>query len=106
MTKDRARRRATRVAEQQKEQRAARTAKATRVQKRRAARQQTKPRRGRVGQVGLRRSRAQRIGIGVAAGLAGAVIWMFADVGLAIGLTALMLLVLPAVVVLLLGRRY
>jgi len=54
----------------------------------------------------MRRSRGQRITIGVVAVLGVALIWLLADWPLAIALTVLWLLALPAFVVLTTGRRY
>lgn len=67
-----------------------------------------KPRtaRGRTGWAGMRRSRGQKLGIAAAAAVVVAVIWLTVDWPLAIGLSALVLLLLPAIVVLTMGRRY
>lgn len=61
---------------------------------------------GRIGWAGMRRSRRQRFTIGAVAVVALALIWIFADWRLAVPLTALLVLALPAVVVLSTGRRY
>lgn len=66
----------------------------------------SRPARRRTGYAGMRRTRRQRLGIAGAAAALLLVIWLFADWRLAIGLTALVLLALPAVVVLTMGRRY
>ncbi|QSB16366.1 hypothetical protein JQS43_08825 [Natronosporangium hydrolyticum] len=62
--------------------------------------------RGRTGFAGMRRTRTQRLGIAAVALVALALIWLFVEWQLAIGLSALVLLVLPAFVVLTMGRRY
>lgn len=54
----------------------------------------------------MRRTRGQRIGIALVAVVGVALIWLLADWALAIGLTALLLVALPAFVVLTTGRRY
>jgi hypothetical protein len=56
--------------------------------------------------VGLRRTRSQRIGIVVLTVLGIVVIWLLAPTPLAVALSVLLLLALPAFVVLTLGRRY
>jgi hypothetical protein len=56
--------------------------------------------------VGLRRTRNQRIGISVLTVLGIVVIWLLAPTPLAVALSVLLLLALPAFVVLTLGRRY
>lgn len=72
------------------------------------SRQRTQGRggRGRTGWAGMRRTRGQRLGITAVAAVAVALIWIFADWQLAVPLTALLVLALPAVVVLTTGRRY
>lgn len=115
MSKQRAQRRAQKIALQQQEVKAAREAKQARTRQRRDERRTTKAGRGRgkgrVGYAGMRRSRQQRIGITVVAAGGVALLWILAalrilDVGLAIALTVLLLVALPAFVVLALGRRY
>lgn len=111
MSKQRAQKRAQRQALEQQEARAARGARQARARQRREGRAKSGRGRGRTGYVGMRRSRRQRVGITVVAGGAIAVLWLFTvfgavDVGLAIALTVLLLVALPAFVVLALGRRY
>jgi Flp pilus assembly protein TadB len=113
VSKQKAQRRAQQQAVQRQEAKAARDAKQARSRQRRAERAKggRSRSRGRVGFAGMRRSRRQRIGITVVAGGAIAVLWLFTvfgavDVGLAIALTVLLLVALPAFVVLALGRRY
>lgn len=60
----------------------------------------------RTGWAGLRRTRAQRAGITAVAVVGTVLIWLFADWPLAIGLTVVWLVALPALVVLTMGRRY
>jgi Flp pilus assembly protein TadB len=96
-------------AKQAKAAQQARQAKAVRRKQRQETRRQVKTRavrRGHVGWAGMRRSRRQKLGIAAAAVVGIAVIWIFADWQLAIGLTALLLVALPAFVVLTMGRRY
>lgn len=67
--------------------------------------------RGHIGHAGMRRSRRQRFGITAAVVGGLVVLWALVvagslDVGLAIGLSVLLLVALPAFVVLVLGRRY
>jgi hypothetical protein len=115
VSKERAQRRAQQMALQQQEVKAAREAREAKTRQRRDVRRNAKATRGkgkgRVGYAGLRRSRQQRIGITVVAGSGIALLWFLAalrilDVGLAIALTVLLLVALPAFVVLALGRRY
>jgi sRNA-binding protein len=117
VSKQRAQRRAERLALQQQEAKAAREAKQARSRQRRGERHTTRSGRGRdrgrgrVGFAGMRRSRQQRIGITAVAVGGVALLWILAalrvlDVGLAIALTVLFLVALPAFVVLALGRRY
>jgi len=105
VSKERARRRAERlaVAERDKLRRARRVA---RRQRRRSLVRRLTPRRRRTGRVFLRRSRGQRAGIVVLPLLAVAAVWYFVpDPALRVVLVALLRLVLPAVVVVVLGRR-
>lgn len=111
VSKQRAQKRSQQQAVQRQEAKAARETKQARSRQRRAERAKAGRGRGRIGYAGLRRSRRQRIGITVVAGGAIAVLWLFTvlgavDVGLAIALTVLLLVALPAFVVLALGRRY
>lgn len=63
------------------------------------------PRRRNSGRL-YRRSRTQRAGIAVVAVLAAVAVWLLVpDLALRIVLTALLVLVLPALVVVVLGRR-
>ena len=101
------RQRAQRRTQQQQQQRAVREARAAREQQRRQARRQERgrPERRRTGWAGLRRSRGQRLGIAAVAVVGVALIWLLVDWQLAIGLTAMLLVALPAFVVLAMGRR-
>ncbi|BFU45998.1 hypothetical protein [Krasilnikovia sp. MM14-A1004] len=104
MSKERARRRAARlaVAEKQKATRARRLA---RRQRRQAVLRTLTPRRRSAGRL-HRRSRAERIGILLVPLLAAVAVWVLVpDTALRLALTALIVLVLPALVVLVLGRR-
>jgi Flp pilus assembly protein TadB len=102
------RQRAQRRTQRQQQQRSVAEARAAREQQRRQARRQARPAaaRRRTGWAGLRRSRGQRLAIAAVAVLGTALIWLLVDWPLAIGLTALLLLALPAFVVLTMGRRY
>jgi len=104
MSKLRAQRRAERLAAAEKE-RAVRE----RRRRRRAALRRLRPRlpdRRRTGKLYARRSRAERAGIAIAAVLALGLVWLLIDpLALRIGLTALVLLVAPALVVITLDRR-
>jgi len=102
------RQRAQRRIRQQQEQRSVQETRAAREQQRRQARREARaqaPRR-RTGWAGLRRSRGQRLGIAAVAVVGVALIWLLVDWPLAIGLTAMLLVALPAFVVLATGRRY
>jgi Flp pilus assembly protein TadB len=102
----------TRESRRAQEARAAREAKAAqeeRRQQRKEVRKQARGKpggRGHIGWAGMRRSRRQKLGITAVAFLGIALIWIFAEWRLAIGLTALLLIALPAFVVLTMGRRY
>jgi Flp pilus assembly protein TadB len=99
VSKERARRRALREKE-----RAAKARKVARAQRRRAFLRSLVPTRRRTGRL-HRRSRAQRTGIVVVPLLAAVLVWWFVpDLSLRIVLTAVIVLVLPALVVALLGR--
>src|SRR5262245_48057752 len=107
MSKERARRRAERLAEAEKA-RAAKAVAAERRQRRRAMMRRFAPRRPdrRTGRMFARRSKAERAGIAVAAGAALFLIWILLDsTSLRVGLTALVLLATPALVVLTFDRR-
>jgi hypothetical protein len=54
----------------------------------------------------MRRTRNQKLGIAAVAAVVVALVWVFVDWPLAIALTALTLVALPAVVVLTMGKRY
>lgn len=88
--------------------RAAQLAKAAKRKERQEARREVKAKagRGHVGWAGMRRSRKQHLGIAAVAAVAIALIWIFIDWQLAIGLTFLVLVATPAFVVLTIGRRY
>jgi hypothetical protein len=105
VSKERAKRRAERLAvlEKAKSARARRTA---RRQRRRALLRSLRPgRRPSSGRL-YRRSRAQRTGIVVVPVLAAALVWfLIPDPALRLVLIALIILVLPVVVVVALGRR-
>ncbi|GIF11948.1 hypothetical protein [Actinoplanes teichomyceticus] len=105
MSKERARRRAERLAVLEREK-AARARKVARRQRRRALlKKLTLPTIGSPGRL-YRRSRAQRIGIVVVPLLAVAAVWVFVpDPALRVLLTALLVLAAPALVVVVLGRR-
>ncbi|WP_229075753.1 hypothetical protein [Actinoplanes sp. DH11] len=104
MSKERARRRAERLAvlEKEKAARARKVARRTRFQE---FRRSLKPRFGRNGRL-YHRSRRERIGIVVVAALAVAAVWTFIpDMALRVILTVLLVLAVPALVVAVLGRR-
>ncbi len=106
MSKERARRRAERLAvlEREKASRARRVAR--RARRRDLMRRLTPKRRGRTGRLLPRRSRAERAGIGVAIMLAALAIWYFVDnPALRLILGTMLLLGLPVLVVITLGRR-
>lgn len=107
MSKERARRRAEREAEAARV-RAARAARLAGRQRRQALLRKLTPRLkgGRTGRMFARRSRAERAGIAVAGAGALLLIWMLVDtIALKVGLTALLVLAMPALVVLTLDRR-
>jgi Flp pilus assembly protein TadB len=104
LSKERAKRRAERLAVLEKEK-AARARKVARRQRRRALVRSLTPQRRSSGRL-YRRSRGQRIGIVVVPVLASAAVWLLVpDLALRIVLTAMIVLVLPALVVVALGRR-
>jgi Flp pilus assembly protein TadB len=104
VSKDRARRRAERLAVLEKEAARARVV-ARRRQQRRALMQKVKPQRRRTGRLPVF-TRAQKTGIVVLPLItAAAVWWLIPDVALRILLLAMIVLVLPALVVVVLGRR-
>ena len=104
MSKERARRRAERVAVLEK-QKAVRARKVARRQRRRALVTRLTPRPGRNGRL-YTRSRGQRFGIvGVPLVLIAAV-WLFLpDLALRVVLTTVLVLAAPALVVVVLGKR-
>jgi hypothetical protein len=107
VSKERARRRAVRLAEAERD-RAARARAVSRRQRRRVLLRRLTPRLPdrRTGRIFVRRSRGERAGVVVLSLTALAVIWLLVDdLALRLGLIALLLLVLPAVVVIALGRR-
>ncbi len=108
MSKQRAHRRALRLAEVERERAARERVRARRLRRarRRAAIAHRLARRGRTGRMFARRSAVERVGIALAAGVVIAAIWLEFD-GLAtqIALTALVLVALPALIVLALDRR-
>ncbi|HEX5596625.1 MAG TPA: hypothetical protein VFX61_11520 [Micromonosporaceae bacterium] len=107
MSKERARRRALRQAEAER-LRAARAWAVARRQRRQELLRRLRPRRTerRTGRIFARRSRGQRSTIVVSTLVALAAIWLFvADPALRLVLTLVLLLGLPAVVVIALGRR-
>ncbi|BBH66971.1 hypothetical protein ACTI_36560 [Actinoplanes sp. OR16] len=104
MSKERARRRAERLAVLEKEK-SARARKVARRSKIRTFRKKVTPRFGRDGRL-YHRSRRQRLGIVVVTLLAVAAVWTFIpELALRVILTALIVLALPALVVVVLGRR-
>jgi hypothetical protein len=104
VSKERARRRAERLAVLEKEK-AVRARKVARRGRRQALVRRLRPRFGRDGRL-YHRSRRQRIGIVVVTLLAVAAVWMLIpDLALRIILTAMLVLAVPALVVVVLGRR-
>ena len=104
MSKERALRRAERLAVLER-QKAARARKVARRQRRRAMIRSLTPRRHRTGRL-FRRSRGQRAGIALVPVLAAVAVWVLVpDLPLRIVLIALIVLVLPALVVVVFGRR-
>ena len=105
MSKERARRRAERLAVLEKEK-AARGRRVARRQRRREIVRSLTPRRRSPGRL-HRRSRGQRTGIVVVPVVAAVAVWLLVpDLALRIVLTAMIVLVLPALVVVVLGRRF
>jgi Flp pilus assembly protein TadB len=105
VSKERARRRAERVAVLEKEK-AARARKVARRQRRRAVVRRLTP--GRLPSSGRlhRRSRGQRIGIAVVPLVAAVTVWLLVpDLALRVVLTAMIVIAVPALVVLVLGKR-
>ena len=106
MSKERARRRAERLAVLEKEK-AVRARRSTRRQRRRALVRSLKlKRRPRSGTL-YKRSRAQRTGIAIIPLIAALAVWFLVpDLALRLVLIAMLVLVLPALVVVVLGRRF
>ncbi|MFI6071026.1 hypothetical protein ACIA5C_05455 [Actinoplanes sp. NPDC051343] len=105
MSKERARRRAERLAVLEREK-AVRARKVARRQRRRAVVRRLTP--GRLPSSGRlhRRSRAQRIGIVVVPLVAAIAVWVLVpDLALRVVLTAMIVIAVPALVVLVLGKR-
>jgi Flp pilus assembly protein TadB len=104
VSKERAQRRAERLAVLEK-QKAARARKVARRQRRRALVRSLKPKRRSAGRL-HRRSRGQRAGIVLVPVLAAVAVWVLVpDLALRVVLITLIVLVLPALVVVVLGRR-
>jgi len=105
VSKERAKRRAERLVVLEREK-AARARRVERRQRRRQlVRKLTPRRRGRSGRL-YRRRRGERIGIVLVPLLAAAAIWLFVpDMALRVVLTIVIVLALPALVVVILGRR-
>lgn len=105
MSKERAKRRAERLAVLEREKRA-RARKSALRQRRRALVNALRPgRRASSGQL-YRRSRTQRVAIAVLPLVAAAAVWvLIPDLALRLVLIAMIVLVLPALVVVILGRR-
>ena len=105
MSKERAKRRAERLVVLEKEK-AARARRSVRRQRRRALIKALKPGRRPSPGTLYRRSRAQRTGIAVIPLIAALLVWFLVpDLALRLVLIAMIVLVLPALVVVVLGRR-
>ncbi|MEV0714869.1 hypothetical protein [Asanoa sp. NPDC050611] len=105
MAKERALRRAAREAEAAK-LRAKRARVAARRQRRRALAARLTPQRRRTGRLLARRSRGERAGIAIVTLVLLGLVWFLVDdVALRLVLTVLLLLCLPALVIVALGRR-
>ena len=86
-------------------EKAARARKVARRQRRRVLVKRLTPRIGRPGRI-YRRSRGQRIGIVLVPLIAAAAVWLFVpDLALRIVLTIVIVMALPALVVVVLGRK-
>jgi Flp pilus assembly protein TadB len=104
VSKQRAKRRAERLAVLEKEK-AARARKVARRQRRRQLVRRLTPRIGRPGRI-YRRSRGERLGIVLVPLLAAVAVWLFVpDAGLRLVLTIVIVLALPALVVLVLDKK-
>ena len=105
MSKERARRRAERLVVLEKEK-AVRARRSVRRQRRRALVRSLKPKRRPSSGVLYRRSRRQRMGIAVIPLVAALAVWILVpDLALRLVLIAMLVLALPALVVVVLGRR-
>ncbi|GAA3336713.1 hypothetical protein GCM10020358_10330 [Amorphoplanes nipponensis] len=105
MSKERARRRAERLAVLAKEK-AARARRSALRQRRRALLNALKPKRRPSSGTLYKRSRAQRTGIAVVPLIAALAVWFLVpELALRLVLIAMIVLVLPALVVVVLGRR-
>ena len=106
MSKERARRRAERLAVLEKEK-AARARRSALRQRRRALVTALKPKRRPSSGTLYKRSRAQRTGIAVVPLAVALAVWLLVpDLALRLVLIAMIVLVLPALVVVVLGRRF
>jgi hypothetical protein len=104
VSKERAKRRAERLAVLEREK-AVRARRVARRQRRRQLIQRVKPRVRRTGRL-YKRNRRQRVGIAVVPLIAVAAVWLWVpDPGLRIVLTVVIGLALPALVVVVLGRK-
>jgi len=104
VSKERARRRAERLAVHEREK-AVRARKVARRQSRRELVRKVTPRVGRSGRL-YRRSRRQRIGIVLVPLLAAVAVWLLVpDLALRVVLTIVIVMALPALVVVVLGRK-
>ncbi|MET0426186.1 MAG: hypothetical protein ABW046_20125 [Actinoplanes sp.] len=104
MSKERARRRAERLAVLEREK-AARARKVARRQRRRVLFRRLKPQTRGSGQL-YRRSRGERIGIALVPLLVVGAVWLLVpDLALRVVLTVLIAVAVPALVVVVLGRR-
>jgi len=105
VSKERAQRRAERLAVLEKEK-AARARRSARRQRRRAVVNSLKPKRRPSSGVLYKRSRTQRTGIAVIPLIVALLVWFLVpDLALRLVLIAMIVLVLPALVVVVLGRR-
>ena len=106
MSKERAQRRAERLVVLEKEK-AARARRSARRQRRRALVNALKPKRRPSSGTLYRRSRTQRTGIAIVPLVAALAVWFLVpDLALRLVLIAMIVLVLPALVVVVLGRRF
>jgi Flp pilus assembly protein TadB len=106
VSKERARRRAERLAVMEKEK-AVRARRSTRRQRRRALVRSLKLKRRPSSGTLYRRSRAQRTGIAIIPLIAALAVWFLVpELALRLVLIAMIVLVLPALVVVVLGRRF